>query len=541
MIDDFGALLAFGTHFGSGHKIEPRPSLTANVVQLTDNCDSKRAVRPKRNMDEEALQTMSHLARPKGQNTPRYRVLPTTRIRNLFIYTTVKLHNKARRAWLSARVGSASNHHHTCPPLPPPMATAASPITQVSQTPTGGLNLAGPGQPQLLARLQLDLRGVRFSVDREKIMNLPESVLLCLFPNGLVLSRQSVAGSSGYDDEEGEDVYIVDFDPDCFAYVLEFFRISQDRFYGTATTPGLLAAQQSLLDTASPSSSPGMDFGSPNQNPLLSKQAIIVLREELEYFVIPPDDGGKSGAGTDQHGIANQVLLDMKRESGVQLLEKRQIFTALQRNVNKENNVAEQHLIDMLCMSGFNRDDAWGYRALEPSRCCISSIALVLLKTGINHPAGGPVTVDQQQMATAQKLLLFWRKPARKCWWDGAEAVLPPSKTSPSHIVKLWARRVWTLELSLLRIIRDALFIINKTSGMSREYMPKIRLGDGNALQKPLKFCFKSALALLLDPSPPNPRLRTMKTSSALIIITYSPPNDVPGSTYDKLLFNSLS
>ncbi|CAE6468976.1 unnamed protein product [Rhizoctonia solani] len=331
------------------------------------------------------------------------------------------------------------------------MATAASPITQVSQTPTGGLNLAGPGQPQLLARLQLDLRGVRFSVDREKIMNLPESVLLCLFPNGLVLSRQSVAGSSGYDDEEGEDVYIVDFDPDCFAYVLEFFRISQDRFYGTATTPGLLAAQQSLLDTASPSSSPGMDFGSPNQNPLLSKQAIIVLREELEYFVIPPDDGGKSGAGTDQHGIANQVLLDMKRESGVQLLEKRQIFTALQRNVNKENNVAEQHLIDMLCMSGFNRDDAWGYRALEPSRCCISSIALVLLKTGINHPAdGSPVTVDQQQMATAQKLLLFWRKPARKCWWDGAEAVLPPSKTSPSHIVKLWARRVWTLELSLI-------------------------------------------------------------------------------------------
>jgi hypothetical protein len=90
------------------------------------------------------------------------------------------------------------------------MATAASPITQVSQTQTGGLNLAGGGQPQLLARLQLDLRGVRFSVDREKIMNLPESVLLCLFPNGLVLSRQSIAGSSGYDEEEGEDVYIVD-------------------------------------------------------------------------------------------------------------------------------------------------------------------------------------------------------------------------------------------------------------------------------------------------------------------------------------------
>jgi hypothetical protein len=67
--------------------------------------------------------------------------------------------------------------------------------------------------------------------------------------------------------------------------------------------------------------------------------------------------------------------------------------------------------------SGFNRDDEWGFRAMEPSRCCISSIALVLLKTGIvHHPPGQngerPVTVDYNQMTTAQKLLLFWRKPA---------------------------------------------------------------------------------------------------------------------------------
>lgn len=123
--------------------------------------------------------------------------------------------------------------------------------------------------------------------------------------------------------------------------------------------------------------------------------------------------------------------MDIKRECGKLLVDKRNIFTALQRNVNKENNVAEQHLIDMLCMrcvldicgegnrlmhvcSGFDRDDEWGFRALEPSRCCISSIALVLLKTGITHNPGGerPVTVDFNQMATAQKLLLFWRKPA---------------------------------------------------------------------------------------------------------------------------------
>jgi len=105
-------------------------------------------------------------------------------------------------------------------------------------------------------------------------------------------------------------------------------------------------------------------------------------------------------------------------------------------------------------MSGFNRDDEWGYRAMEPNRCCVSSIALVLLKTGIVHHApnaGGErqVTIDYNQMATAQKLLLFWRKPARKCWWDGVEVDLAEDAQTPKP-VKLWARRVWTLELSLV-------------------------------------------------------------------------------------------
>ncbi|KIM88876.1 hypothetical protein PILCRDRAFT_813873 [Piloderma croceum F 1598] len=320
------------------------------------------------------------------------------------------------------------------------MATAtmsSSPITQVSQVPTQ-TNL----QPQLLTRLLLDLRGKRFSVDRETIMNLPESVLLCLFPNGLVLSRQSMALSDGGDNEEDEELYGVDFDPECFSFVLSFFRNASDSFYGTATQPGLFAAQQHLMD-----GSPSSDFGGPatSQNPLLTKQAIIVLREELEYFSIPPKDGN---ATTNEQGIANEALVEIKRRSGKYLMEKRNIFTALQRNVHKENNVAEQHLIDMLCMSGFDRDDEWGFRALEPSRCCISSIALVLLKTGIMHNSG-PVTIDYNQMATAQKLLLFWRKPARKCWWDGIEVDLSQGG-GPAMTVKLWARRVWTLELSLV-------------------------------------------------------------------------------------------
>jgi len=279
---------------------------------------------------------------------------------------------------------------------------------------------------------------------------LPESVLLCLFPNGLVLSRQSTIGEGGESDEE-EDVYAVDFDPQCFSFVLSFFRQAQDTFYGTSTFPGLYQAQQHLVDPAS--AQPSSDFAS-SQNPLLTKQAIIVLREELEYFSIPPK-GDKAKTSADAAtGQPSEALIELKKACGKKLLEKKSIFTALQRNVSKENNLAEQHLIDMLCMSGFERDDVWGYRALEPNRCCISSIALVLLKTGITHanpadPTSAGVSMDNQQMGTAQKLLLFWRKPARKCWWDGLDVdIAKPGE--PARTVKLWSRRVWTLELSLI-------------------------------------------------------------------------------------------
>jgi hypothetical protein len=86
------------------------------------------------------------------------------------------------------------------------VSISSSPITQVSQhqVPTHASL-----QPELLTRLFLDLRSKRFEVDRETIMNLPESVLLCLFPNGLVLSRQSVALSEGGENED-EEVYGVD-------------------------------------------------------------------------------------------------------------------------------------------------------------------------------------------------------------------------------------------------------------------------------------------------------------------------------------------
>ncbi|GAA5962038.1 hypothetical protein JCM3765_005500 [Sporobolomyces pararoseus] len=323
------------------------------------------------------------------------------------------------------------------------------------------------------SKVSLDLRGTRLSLEREALMELPESVLLCLFPNGVVLSPQRLPRADGeVDEEEEEDVYYVDFDAQCLEFVLDFFNSAKDSFYGHPDGP------RRDLSLTSPIAQSNM------QNPLFLKQAIIVLREELEYFAIPPKGkgvpdvvgqtatGGQEIPGTDENGKPNKSLLKLKVDCGNALLERKSIFTALQRNVNRENNVAEQHLIDMLCMSGFEREDVWGYRSLEPNRCCIASIALVLLKTGIVHPplsstggdiadnfsatttsdlddGTGGVQVNAQQLATAQKLLLFWRKPARKCWWDATDLTIDAG-TDQERDIKVWARRVWTLELSLI-------------------------------------------------------------------------------------------
>lgn len=58
-------------------------------------------------------------------------------------------------------------------------------------------------------RLILDLRGVCFVIERETLMSLPESILLCLFPNGLVLADQGV-DETGEPSMQGEQVYHVD-------------------------------------------------------------------------------------------------------------------------------------------------------------------------------------------------------------------------------------------------------------------------------------------------------------------------------------------
>lgn len=69
------------------------------------------------------------------------------------------------------------------------------------------------------------------------------------------------------------------------------------------------------------------------------------------------------------------------------------------------------------CGRGFNVDDAWGHRAAEPNKAVICSLALARLRTDSKD------SKDSNVVGMAQKLLLFWRKPA-VCTMSFSQAVV---------------------------------------------------------------------------------------------------------------------
>lgn len=74
----------------------------------------------------------------------------------------------------------------------------------------------------------------------------------------------------------------------------------------------------------------------------------------------------------------------------------------------------------------------------------ICSLALAKLRTDVK----GDVP-NSNAVGMAQKLLLFWRKPARRCWWEGVDL---EDVDGVQGKVKIWIRRVWTLEMVSLTL-----------------------------------------------------------------------------------------
>ncbi|MCJ1456938.1 hypothetical protein MMC28_007304 [Mycoblastus sanguinarius] len=291
---------------------------------------------------------------------------------------------------------------------------AASIITQVQQGGPAPVNtLADVGADE---HITLDLRGTRFILSRDELLTLPEFVLLSLFPNGLLPDGHMNSFHEG-------DIYPVDYDPQSLQYMLEFFRGVAQTIPSNSPSP-TASPSETAASSADPLTNSARDM-------LQDRAGIIVLREDLDFYAIPP-----------KAEIDAAEMIEVKRAAGRALLKQNGIFSGLKRS--EETGTTEQHLIEMLTAGGFDNDDSWGHRAGEPNKAVICSLALARLRTDIK---GSDSLANSSAVGMAQKLLLFWRKPARRCWWEGVEL---ENVEGIEGILKVWIRRVWTLEMSVI-------------------------------------------------------------------------------------------
>ncbi|CZT16744.1 probable general stress response protein Whi2 [Ramularia collo-cygni] len=289
---------------------------------------------------------------------------------------------------------------------------AASILTQVQQTGPAPINTAlGGGSDE---NITLELRGQRFTLSRDELLTLPEFVLLSLFPNGLLPDGHMNSYHDG-------DVYPVDYDPLSLQYMLEFFR------HVAQTIP---QSSDESAQGEGPNTMPIEPMPGNARDMLQDRAGIIVLREDLDFYAIPP-----------RKDVEQMEMINIKRAASRALLKQDGIFSGLRKS--EEPGTTEQHLIEMLTAGGFNHEDIWGHRAAEPQKAVICSIALARLRTDIKGDTAGAANA----VGMAQKLLLFWRKPARRCWWEGVEL---EGVEGVEGKLKVWIRRVWTLEMSVI-------------------------------------------------------------------------------------------
>ncbi|KAG0660040.1 hypothetical protein C6P44_003363 [Monosporozyma unispora] len=495
--------------------------------------------------------------------------------------------------------------------------------------------------------IHLNIQENHYFITRDQLMSLPESLLLCLFPSGVFLDRDGQVITNLTPEDE---VYIINFAPECFEYIMNVFtkahddlinhpvdklfeRPNNNSFVNTAKGFFGLGSNGSNSNNITPTTSNTTNISqnksTNGEHDLLhQKPVIIVLREDLDYYCVPLKDCGfetipnlnltKEQQNDNNDDLLQHFMAQIKIAAGSYLTNENSIFQglfssnrlkyqnlkSLNSKVNKNNKFinsstnnelklgpAEQHLMDMLCSSGFTKKSQWGNRTQEPGKTVISSLSLcrlenestelfrnkldqaiinwenqqkskkfnttnnndtisptrslMNLKTSLsrensnnnlkpsNTIAGISNTLksDKQQQSQKKekrkssrlsqltrssnnnstsfnkknndnnndnsislpkvydlvpkpdinaKLLLFWRKPARKCWWGDEEIdleieiyghwvndpkkgkiinlKLPTSANLENELnmiklpVRLHIRRVWTLELSVIGV-----------------------------------------------------------------------------------------
>lgn len=121
---------------------------------------------------------------------------------------------------------------------------------------------------------------------------------------------------------------VMQYDPASLSYMLEFFRnVAQ-------TIPSGTPSPSEAPNTPHPTNSEPPIPGSA-RDMLQDRAGIIVLREDLDFYAIPP-----------RADIDQTEMIEVKRAAGKALLKQNGIFSGLRRS--EEAGSTEQHLIEML-------------------------------------------------------------------------------------------------------------------------------------------------------------------------------------------------
>jgi ATP-binding cassette subfamily F protein 3 len=119
------------------------------------------------------------------------------------------------------------------------------------------------------------------------------------------------------------------YDPDSLQYMLEFFRHVAQTIPNSTSPPSENGEQHSEAVPIEPMQ------GSNARDMLQDRAGIIVLREDLDFYAIPP-----------RRDIDQSEMIEVKRAAGRALLKQDGIFSGLRKS--EEPGTTEQHLIEML-------------------------------------------------------------------------------------------------------------------------------------------------------------------------------------------------
>ena len=144
-------------------------------------------------------------------------------------------------------------------------------------------------------------------------------------PNSIQAILSTLSNSNAYLSDLS---YYSQYDPNSLQYMLGFFRQVAQTIPTTSTSLSDDNQQQNEAVPIEPMQGSARDM-------LQDRAGIIVLREDLDFYAIPP-----------LPDIEQPEMIDIKRAAGRALLKQDGIFSGLRKS--EEPGTTEQHLIDML-------------------------------------------------------------------------------------------------------------------------------------------------------------------------------------------------